>query len=36
MFTLFTGFINWYFATPTFKLLIIGDEQSGKSVNKLI
>ena len=35
MFTLISGFINWYFAKPTFKLLIIGDEQSGKSVIKI-
>ena len=33
MFSLISGFLNWYFAKPTFKLLIIGNEKSGKSVN---
>ena len=32
MFSLISGFRNWYFAKPTFKLLIIGEEKSGKSV----
>lgn len=33
MFSLISGFINWYFAIPTYKVLIIGDEKAGKSVN---
>jgi GTPase SAR1 family protein len=32
MYSLISGFLNWYFDKPTYKLLIIGDEQSGKSV----
>ena len=32
MFSLISGFLNWYFAKPTFKLLIVGEEKSGKSV----
>ena len=32
MFSLISGFINWYFSTPTYSKLIIGEEQTGKTV----
>ncbi len=34
MFSLISGFLNWYFQKPTFKVLIIGEETSGKTVKK--
>ena len=35
MFSLITGFINWYFSTPTYSLLIVGEEGTGKTVKTL-
>lgn len=32
MFSLISGFINWYFSKPTYSILIIGEEQTGKTV----
>jgi hypothetical protein len=32
MFSLISGFLNWYFSTPTYSILIIGEEQVGKTV----
>ena len=32
MFSLMSGFYNWYFAVPTYRILIIGEEKSGKTV----
>ena len=34
MFSLISGYLNYYLQQPTFKFLIIGEEKSGKSVNK--
>lgn len=31
MFSLVSGFIDWYFKTPTLKMLIVGEESSGKT-----
>jgi len=36
MFSLISGYLNYYLQQPTFKFLIIGEEKSGKSVNKKI
>lgn len=32
MFSLLSGFFQWFFENPTFKLLLIGEEQVGKTV----
>ena len=32
MFALVKGFLDWYFEVPAFKILLIGDESSGKTV----
>lgn len=31
MFSLISGFLSWYFQRPTLKMLIVGEEKSGKS-----
>jgi hypothetical protein len=36
MFSLISGFINWYFSKPTYSILIIGEEQTGKTVKNKI
>lgn len=33
MFSLISGFINWYFSTPTYSVLIVGEEKVGKTVS---
>lgn len=33
MFSLISGFKNWYFTVPTYRILIIGDEGAGKTVD---
>ncbi len=34
MFSLITGFYDSYFSIPTYRVLIIGDEKSGKTVKQ--
>ena len=31
MYSLVSGFFDWYFKTPTLKILLIGDESCGKT-----
>lgn len=35
MFSLVSGFVDWYFKVPTLKILIIGEEACGKTVNNI-
>ena len=35
MYSLVSGFIDWYFQTPTLKILIVGEESCGKTVRKI-
>lgn len=36
MFSLLSGLYDWYFSIPTYRILIIGEEKSGKTVNYII
>jgi hypothetical protein len=32
MYSLVSGLIDWYFKTPTLRILIVGEESCGKTV----
>lgn len=36
MYSLIAGLYDMYFTTPTLKILIIGEESSGKTVSEII
>lgn len=36
MFSLVSGFLDWYYTIPTLTILIVGDEQSGKTVSFIL
>ena len=33
MYSLISGLIDWYFKVPTLKILVIGEEATGKTVS---
>lgn len=35
MYSLVSGLIDWYFKTPTLRILIVGEESCGKTVKYL-